>query len=228
MGKDLPESTIVQFIEGDFEAAWNTLAQNQAVSSRGNFVFAMQCMILLEVACRLCKSDGSGNALTDFSTQLATRDPRYFTCLPGSCYTTSTEFQLPSTGTNPECELIGVLFDLIRNGQAHQYQQIRVQLTDGADFQISLTGAEYGLTLDQSLLRGRPADHLRKNRDSNRDLWLKVRTDILYLDIRDSIRSASLLGRGLTLSYLARPHRAGRGYQFTSNQLEASFEVAGI
>lgn len=228
MGNDLPANTLIQFIEGDFEATWDSTAQNRNIGSRGNFMFAMQTMILLEVACRLCRSDRSGTALNDFSVELASRDRRYFATLPATCYSASPEFQLPSLGSNPDRQLIGVLFDLIRNGQAHQYQQVRVQLTDGVDFQISLTGAGYGAILSQCLISGRPVDHLRKDRDTNQDLWLKVRSDVLYLDIRDSIRAANLLTRGLTISYLTRPRILGRGYQFTGAQLEAALSAGGI
>ena len=222
MGTDLSPKALVGLIEGDFTSAWDALASTPGNIPRGNFMFALQAMILLELGCRLCFSDQSG-ALQDFSSQLAARDVRYFTPLPGSCCSSSSQFQLPNQGANPENELIAVLFDLIRNGQAHQYQQIRVRLTDGIDFQVSLTGAGTGLFLSRVFARGRPADHLRFLKDNKGDLGVRVRTDILFLDIRDSIRDANLLGRGLTLQYLERPRSSGSSqYQFSGTDLEAA------
>ena len=227
MGTDLPATTIVEFIVGDFEAAWGALAGDPDSGNRGNFMFGLQAVILLEVASRLCQSDAKGTAIDAFSAALASRDRRYFTALPSACFEGSKEFRLPHVGPNPPNQLLAVLFDLIRNGQAHQYQQIRVRLSDDIDFQVSLTGAEHGMFLDRVLAAGRPADHLRQSRDENRDLWLRVRTDILYLDVRDSIREANLLGRGLTLKHLERPRNSGNQYEFSSTELESALGGSG-
>lgn len=207
MAQDLPVATIVDFIIGDFESAWDALASTPGSIHRGNFLFARQAMTLLEVACRLCQSDTTGQALRNLSNQLAQCDRRYFTELPGTCWSPGTppEFSLPSLGPHPTTELIAALFDLIRNGQAHQYQQIRVQLSDTKDFQFALTGAEYGFLLSKTFAAGRPPDHLKAQRDSDGDLWMKIRTDVLFLDIRDAVRSTGLLNGALTLTYLSRP-----------------------
>lgn len=223
MGADLPASTIVDFIIGDFEAAWNALAAEPNAGHRGNFLFGMQSVVLLEVVSRLCASDSSGQAIGDMSAELHSREPRYFTPLPGVCITDSPEFKLPFFGPNPSRQVLAVLFDLIRNGQSHQYQQIRVRLSDGADFQVSLTGAEAGSVLGVATDRGR---HLALSKEANGDLWLEVRTDILFTDIRDSIRAANLLGRGLSITHLARP-RGKAAYAFTAFDLERALVAGG-
>lgn len=230
MATDLPVATIVSFIIGDFEDTWEALAATSGNLHRGNFLFVRQAMTLLEVACRLCHSDATGQALKDVSTELARRDTRYFTQLPGSCWTpgNTPEFYLPSQGLNPQSELIAALFDLVRNGQAHQYQQIRVRLTDAKDFQFSLTGAEFGLSLSQTFAKGRPSDHLKAWKDTNGDLWMTVRTDVLFLDIRDALRCARLLNRGLTLHYLSRPRATtSPHYQFSAADLESQLQSGG-
>ena len=225
MGTDLPPSKVIDFIIGDFEAAWNGLAADPVSGNRGNFLFALQAVVLVEVASRLCASDPTGAALRDLSAELEARDPRYFTALPGACTGgSSSEFALPSSGANPSAQLLAALFDLVRNGQAHQYQQIRVRLSDGIDFQVALTGAEHGLFLDKTQAR---TGHLVKSRDQNKDLWLKVRTDILFVDVRDSIRAANLLGRGLSIANLVRPRGNGT-YQFSSAQLEQALVTGGM
>jgi hypothetical protein len=223
MASDLPASTIVDFIIGDLEATWTALAVDPRPGNRGNFLFALQAVVLLKLASRLCASDPTGIALSEFSAQLAAREPRYFTPLPSPCVTRWTEFTLPYSGPNPSCQLLPTLFDLIRNGQAHQYQQIRVRLNDGVDFQVSLTGAERGLLLNPAPSRN---GHLEQMRDQKQDLWLKVRTDILFLDIRDSVRSAHLLGRGLSLTSLARPRAKGT-YEFSGSQLQQALRAGG-
>ncbi len=230
MGVDLPAGTLLQFIEGDFQSAWDALAGTSGPRSRGNFMFARQAMTLLEFACRLAQSDPTGGAITDLSRDLADRDPRYFTRLPGDCWSPGNppEFVLPSRGPDPGRQLIAALFDLVRNGQAHQYQQIRARLSDGNDFQFSVTGADEGLLLGQVLTGGRPRDHLQRRKDGS-DIWIKVRTDVLFLDIRDSIRGANILARGLTLRYLERPRSGpgGRYYQFSGADLDAALIAGG-
>ncbi len=231
MGTDLPEATIVSFIIGDFESAWEAIAHLPGPIPRGNFLFARQALTLLEVACRLCKPDTSGKALQDFSNELAKRDARYFTPLPGACWNPRgtpkkpAEFTLPSQSATPAYELIAALFDLIRNGQAHQYQQIRVELTDGRDFQFSLTGAEHQLYLHRSFAGGRPVEHLAAQVDEHGDIWVTVRTDILFLDIRDSLRAAKLLDRKLSLEYLGRA--GGHFYKFDAGALERCLKNGG-
>ena len=82
-------------------------------------------------------------ALKGFSDALYAVDPLYFTELPGPCADPA-DFRLPFHGSNPRSELIWALYDLARNGLAHQYQQTIVQLNDNvtskAHFGIELTG----------------------------------------------------------------------------------------
>ena len=203
---DLPEPTIIDFIIGDFESAWEALANLQGSMPRGNFLFARQAMTLLEVVCRLCKSDQTGSALNDFSLALESQDSRYFTRLPGPCWKpssrTRTAFELPSRGPDPDNQLIAAIFNLVRNGQAHQYQQTRAVLSDGKHFRFALTGADYGLSLPRSLASGRPPEHLQKLSDASGDLWIKIRTDILFLDVHNATVEANIKGRGLRMDFL--------------------------
>ncbi len=203
---DLSEQTIIDFIIGDFESAWKALANLSGSMPRGNFLFARQAMTLLEVVCRLCKSDQTGSALKAFSSELESRDSRYFTRLPGPCWAPSRRtrkaFDLPSHGPDPDNQLIAAIFNLIRNGQAHQYQQTRAVLSDGKHFRFALTGADYGLSLSHSLTSGRPPDHLQASIDASGDLWIKIRTDILFLDLRNAAMAANIKGRGLQMAFL--------------------------
>jgi hypothetical protein len=132
MVQNLNPYEIYQFIVSDFKGAWNSVAANYSRSiGRGNFMFALQAMNLLEFASRLCANDSK--LLGDFSIEINRIDPKYFTVLPRLCGLTI-EFDLPYIG-NSKCDsLLCAIFDLIRNGLAHQYQQIIVELTDKKRF----------------------------------------------------------------------------------------------
>jgi hypothetical protein len=202
-------------------------------------MFARQAMTLLEFAARLCMSDpdrvnGQPVATREFAQQLALIEPKYFTDLPGPC-ADFRDFTLPSyplTRTNPQSQLLWAIFDLIRNGQAHQYQQIVVDLTDKRHWAISLTGATYGRYLGGH----RPPDHLGYDRDENGDIWLIVCPDVMFLDARTAIAASGILSQDLSFQYLRRPKAgtrptrktlSGPFYQFTSSQLESSLVSAG-
>lgn len=220
MGKNLDPQTIYQFIVNDFKDAWNSLACNPSARGRGNFMFALHATILLEFAARLCSTDNSGAALKDLSTALFRIEPKYSTCLPDICAKTK-GFKLPYTNSKKGDELLWVIFDLVRNGQAHQYQQMKVTLKDGVDFQISLTGAEMGRRLELVAMSPRPDHHLGYQRDQQNDLWLGVCPDILFLDIDNAITSSNLLEKGLAFEYLARgKNRSNSYYDFDSSALE--------
>jgi hypothetical protein len=141
---------------------------------------------------------------------------------------------LPSvTGPPAQHQLLWALFDLIRNGQAHRYQQIPVVLTDGRQFMIGHGGAD--LTLDCLRRRGRAeSDHLAYKRGRDGNLYMLVRPDWLVFDLKDSISEVRPLSRGLTFQYLTRPRGPriprirsrvtipGPYYQFDSGALEAA------
>lgn len=211
MAINIPAVGIVSVLVGDFEATWDSLAANPAPQNRGNFTFALQSMVLLEVACRVCESDSSGSSLRALSEELAKRDRRYFTTIPSSVPAPK-KFQLPHVGPDPSRELLAALFDLVRNGQAHQYQQMRAKLTDGVEFGISITGAEHGASLSRTFAAGRPRDHLQLS--GKEDRWLKFRPDVFFIDLRDSVIAANLLDRRFEAKYLAGPV-----YEFSSRDL---------
>ena len=211
MGINIPAVGIVSFLVGDFEATWDSLAANPAPQYRGNFAFAMQSMILLEVACRVCDSDSSGSSLRVLSEELAKRERRYFTTIPLSV-SLPKKFQLPHVSPDPSRELLAVLFDLVRNGQAHQYQQMRAKLSDGVEFGISITGAESGAILSRTFAAGRPRDHLQLS--GKQDRWLTFRPDVFFLDVCDSVAAANLLDRRFEAKHLVGPE-----YRFSSQDL---------
>jgi len=141
MVENLSPRQIYTFIVKDFEAAWDSIADNRRNIGRGNFMFARQAMSLLEFAARFYGKNT--NLRTKYSEELYKIEPKYFTDLPGpvGC---NKGFTLPHLGNTSI--LLWSLFDLIRHGLAHQYQQIRVTLTDGKHFYMNLEGASYHIT----------------------------------------------------------------------------------
>lgn len=213
------------FLTRDFEGAWNALARDARPRGRGNFIFALHSMILLEWACRLCATDPTGKWIASLTSELNDIEPRYFTVLPGTCPVPK-DFTLPHVSATSGRELLSVMFDLIRHGQAHQYQQQLVQMLDGVTFVSILTGAAHGRTLDKVRQAGRVKNHLGTRRASGK-LGMKIRTDWLYLDIKDAIKKTGLPSSGLMFNYLARPDSKRRHYQYDSTKLEAMLLSAG-
>ena len=217
-----PEQEIFKFITGDFEAAWNGLA-GTADSHRGNFLFALLAMILLEWVCRLCSNEA--NALLDFSKALQQIEPRYFTQLDDGIK--SPGFTLPGVGPDPLKNLLSALWDLIRNGNAHEYQDIFVALTDGKHWALRLLGVDHGHSLHVVGEKRSSLRHLTCSFDRDGDLALTVHPGVLFLDIRDAVRNSSLLNRGLVPKPFARP-RNQKEYQFSSTQLKEALQKGGF
>jgi hypothetical protein len=212
----LPASTIFAFIVNDFESAWEAVvARPGHLSGRGNFMFALQAMILLEFACRLCAEDNTNHKLADLTKALTKLEPRYFTELPGPC-ALARGFKLP--GTDPERKLLAML-----NGKAHQYQSPIIKLADG-DVDIDLTGAVPGRSLIRTG-RQRPRNHLRYKVSSG-DLSLYVRTDQLFLDIKMAIENSGIISPTDVVDHIARPRK--KGSQVTRPPLLYDFKVAHL
>jgi hypothetical protein len=211
----------------DFEAAWGALIARKRPIARGNFMFALMAMILLEFACRICAKDKSGKKLGDLTAELARIEPHYFTKLPGPCGSTG-EFNLP--GPHPESSLLGMMFDLIRNGKAHQYQSAVVTLSDG-EVDLDLTGAVPGRELNKPGRR-RPAKHMRYKKSAS-GLSLYIRTDQLFLDIKRAIVRSRIISPTDRVTDIARPRdrsvRPGSAsipfYSFTVSDLEYALKV---
>jgi len=233
MGQYLSPEEIYKFIVTDFEDAWNSLASNPLARGRGNFMFGLQAMILLEFASRLCSSDSSGAAIGDLSQALSRIERKYFTCLPAAC-PCPRRFDLPTISGRPD-ELLCAIFDLVRNGEAHQYQQILAKLLDNVNFGVSLTGAQLGRHMSLASGSGWREGRLEYERNGHGDLWLIVCPEVLFLDLKNAIAASGLLSRGLKFAYLGRAEAASSSkakssppyYAFDSAALEKSLATGG-
>jgi hypothetical protein len=234
MANNLDPQTIYEFIVNDFESAWNSLALNPTPTGRGNFMFARQAMTLLEFISRLCANDTSETTIKEFSKALLSIDSKYFTSLPGTCANVN-DFVLPYNRSKGD-ELLWALFDLVRNGQAHQYQQIIVHLKDDSDFVIQLSGVETSTLYNYS----RSNTHLSYFRNTDKDIVLRLYPDWLFMDLKSSVSKIGLLNKGLSFKHLERgitstytsskrPSKKDkkRYYDFDSTQLENSLRQGG-
>ncbi len=222
------EQEIFDFIMGDFQCTWDALAEKpeSVAGNRGNFMFALQAAVLLEWVCRLCACDSTGQALLDFASELQKIEPKYFTELDDKCSAPS-EFILPGVGIDPQKSLLGAVWDLIRNGQAHQYHDLIVKLTDGKQWVLGLQGVWYGWPLSKVATSRSSLLHLAYKIDLAGDLMLTINPGVLFLDMRDAVQSAHLLSRGLTINHFTRGEPGKNFYQFNLNQLELALKKGG-
>lgn len=221
-----PRETFEHLVN-DFTSTWEGIAAQKNPIGRGNFLFGLMATVLLEWACRLCGHDQSGQALRQLSDALHNVRPEYFTPLPQgisskyiAAHGRASDFQLPRPDRGIGPPLLWTLFDLIRNGQAHQYQQIPAHLGDEHYLWISIKGSEPGTTLTAAL-PSRASDHLAfcEYRDGN--IGIRVRADVFFLDICAAIEQSGMLDRGLQYGYLR------RNYGITKSELMTSLKEAG-
>ena len=95
------------------------------------------------------------------------------------------------------------MYDLIRNGLAHQYQQIIAHL-HGGKFAIELTGPSFGQILEKSTEAKRKGN-LNFYCDIDSDLTIIVRPDILFLDLENVISRINLVDKTPDFDHLTRP-----------------------
>jgi hypothetical protein len=228
VGHHHTEREIFDFITGDFQCAWDALAEKptSVAANRGNFMFALQAVILLEWVGQLCASDSTGKALSDFAVELRKIEPKYCTELGDKCKPPST-FTLSGVGFEPLKSLLGAIWDMIRNGQAHQYHDIIVKLTDGKKWVLEIKGVQYEWPLSKVAANHSSLQHLAYRIDSDGDLILIVHPEAFFLDIRAAFQSADLLSRGLTINHFTRGGPGKKFYQYDVTRLELALKRGG-
>jgi hypothetical protein len=166
----------------------------------GNFLFARQAMLLVELASRVSRRHPA--TFRRFSSELQTLEPLLFKRIP----------YLPGKGTkhcvpriapdsHRNSELIALLFDLVRNGHAHYGHQLILELNDGHHMGVSLLGVAHGRTLDKVRPNGgRVIDHLSCFKQRNGDLVITLCPGTLYLDVRDASTRARVWDLDVDLS----------------------------
>jgi len=227
MVENLSAKKAIHLMICDFKSAWNNLASvNNHHIGRGNFIFGFMAMNLLEYICRLCISDS--NALSGFSDELNKIEPKYFIHLPANVAQSRDRldlgikrkgFTLPYKEEQARDNmLLTLLFDLIRNGIGHQYQQIVVDLNNGANFFITLDGPSYKNTINGNK-RWR---HLFCRIERNGDIRLTVYPQILLVDFELAVKQSNLLDRNLSMTHFK------RYYNVSASLLEDAIRRGGL
>lgn len=189
----------------DFEKAWDAMATSEiAPGVGGNFLFARQAMLLVELASRV--SEVHPPTFSRFSNELQALEPLLFKRIPF----------LPGRGTKhcvpriapdsrPDGELVALLFDLVRNGHAHYGHQLVLELNDGHHMGVGILGVARGRTLDKVRPGGgRVIEHLSCFKQCNGDLVICLCPGTLYLDVRDASTRAGVWDLDVDLSAWSR------------------------
>jgi hypothetical protein len=131
-------------------------------------------------------------AKQNFSTKLFEIEPRYGIALAYKKRPSANEFIIPCS-QNTSGTLLALMFDVIRNGHAHEYETKPVNLNCGGTLEIGLTGADKNYCLHPPTAGERESTHLVQYKDSTEDcLILKVRSDILFLDFWKALKESGL------------------------------------
>ena len=222
----LPATVLFDFLRKDFARAWDAMALTGFDRDvGGNFMFARQAMVLLELASRVGRADAR---LADFSAGIERVDPLYFWPLPGGKKWPS--FGLPSSkvGGDRRSQLLPVLFDLVRHGQLHNGVQIPVRLGDGKIFGVALGGVEPGVTLDSlrrepsPMAQERPPDHLAFCKRQGGHFELLISPGRLFVDLEGAAERAGVFTTKTNFT-----GDAPREWDATSAEFEASIRSSG-
>jgi hypothetical protein len=238
---NLPPEKIYYLLKQDFESMWNCLAQKENKEiAKGNFNFALLDMILLEFISRYCSMDETGKTLEKFSNVLYDINKKYFIRLP-LIEKIKLNFSLPyhskpehiENGKYANDELLWLLFDLIRNGEAHNYQEIIGKFEDGHYLLIAIPGPKYGETLDKIDVKLPHLGHLGYemiNKDiydvlfnDDNDVRLYFMPEIMFKELIEAVEKSEIFKKNLNYPYFGREIKMKRN-DFTAI-LFHSFEI---
>jgi hypothetical protein len=196
---------IYGLITGDFESLWDSLSSTENSTYRGNFTFALLDMVLLEYISRACKQDQTGDLLRKFTVSLDSSDKRYFEVINGwPGLNPYGEYTIPYK-TQEGKEVLSFLFDLIRNGQAHQYQQIIANLKD-CSIAIRISGAEFGVKLNTVKSRSKHLDVWNSTNNRKPLVLIYFRPEVFYLDLKTAVKCSLIFDKVTSFNYLSRSY----------------------
>lgn len=193
--------TIFEYLEKDFSTAWDCIVNADIPdgSGHGNYMFGLMTTILIEWLGRLYS--GNDNKLKKFSETLNEIDSRYFIEIPDYCPDKPGFNYLFLDKNKKRKYLINHIFDLVRNGIAHQYNQIEATLSDNAIFTIALTGAARTKSNDLKTLQ-----YIKNNRSNikhfechvgSNKIELIIDPGCLFLDLMKAVNNSDITDRNL-------------------------------
>jgi hypothetical protein len=211
--------TIFKFITGDFEVAWKAITKG---GGGCNYLLGLLAMIFLEWVMNICKLDETEKAHKRFFEELNLLDQRYFVRLPAPYGNKPPSFfPSPINGVPKAQVFLVMLFDLVRNGTAHSYDQV-AYLADGKHLLAKMLGARPGQSLDnlESKYRER---HLTSEFDGD-GVLTTVHSGLLYLDLKKAFAEAHL--PHLLPGMESRRKKKKDPYLLTTSQLKGALPTA--
>lgn len=210
--------TLYKFIVNDFCGLWDSTASNPKATGRGNFIFALQSMILLELAAKA--SSTSSLLKKKFKEALIDQESRFYRKLPKKINSGEMGNYLPCE----QDDFLALLYDVTRNGIAHQYTQLYVELSDG-DFYFMYTGAEPNNLLATIAANPKPENHMTLlPKDRHGGHGCIIHTPWLFLDIKNATESVDLFNKCGPIPVQTRQQgMGGREYPFSLDELVMNF-----
>jgi hypothetical protein len=174
----------------DFYDSWDSLAASRTATGRGNFMYAFMATNYLEWAARVASQNHA--VAVRLASELYGSDGHYFAKLPPGWPTKPAKWFPPSKDGNQD-HWLWVVFDLVRNGIAHRYQQMDADLADG-HFRVLLVGAEKRAFRPGGV---RPPTHFRpfevKAPTGTNYLVMRLFPDVLFSDVDTAVNASGVL-----------------------------------
>jgi hypothetical protein len=193
---------LLQYCISDYSSLWNALAQFPVsdFKGHGNYYFAKQSMLFLELVSRMA----TNSLLETYSRALKNRNDDYFLQFAFDDYSkqgkriVTTGFlerdgdmKLPFEPTAPEQPiLLWFMFDLVRNGMAHQAEQITLKVNSTESVVVGMSGVHHFGTLFVSE-NERKTRRLRF-RDGGTNHALDVFPEVLFLDFAKALADSKI------------------------------------
>lgn len=206
MVQNLREKTAYELIVNDFKSTWTALVEKEKCQThQGPVFFGFLAMHLLEFVCRLCKNNEQ--ALIEFSRCLYELERKYFIQLPNlssghkkSKKRKNKPFSLPHLdGQDSDGLLLTLLFNLVRNGIAHLYQPIVINLKDDKKFYIVLGSASREIDVKEN------SNHLCYDIDQNGDIRMLVYPEYVLRHVELAVMQSKALDRRLKVNHFDEP-----------------------
>ena len=192
-------------MDNDFRRAWDSLGEKDGLDGRCTYLFAFLAMLGLEVSSRWCAQVG-GSSLKDLANELASVEPLYFTRM-NDVLRGSRDVALPTLG-NGLLDLLDWIFECIRNGQAHQYQQrLIVCKYDSTNFRITLFGPHTSRRMPSSTSDRRQHLHWR---DSKGLVNLAFHPEVFWTDLSAAMGNLALPDKDFDLFVKVRSMKSSK------------------
>lgn len=186
--------TRIQYLLADFEAAWRGSLSAPPGNGKGNYLYVLLSMLLMELACRTCAAaKNDENLLQKFADQLDIQDSRYLNTIPAYHHRQGGYFSLPSRVPKQQGNtVLAFLFAYVRNGLAHSYSPIPLTLKNNTILDIAIGGIIEEIPTKECDSIQRTANHLSLIKEQNGHSMFIVHPGLLYFDFKTAIINSGI------------------------------------